>query len=127
MVTPTEKGYELSFEERPDYLYVLVKADTIDITRAKSYLSEVARKSKELGIKRVLLERDIPVILRDSELFFATNYFLGLMKGKRVAFVNPHNSIDQDMDFAILVAKNRGASHRLCRTIEAAERWLKLR
>ncbi len=125
MTAPTKHGYELYFEPRDDYLYVLVRSETINVDTAIAYLEEIAAKCKELKYKCILLERDIPVILTGADLFFATNYFLNITKGKRVAFVNPHNTVDEDMDFAILVARNRGASHRVCRTVEAAEKWLR--
>ena len=118
------KSYELSFDERPDYLYALIKSETIDRERAIQYLSEVAARCKELEVTSLLLERDIPVMLPDADLFFTTQDFVKMSAGVRIAFVNTHITNDEAMKFAIMIGTNRGARFDVFNTVEAAERWL---
>lgn len=116
--------YELTFIEKDGFLHVVVRSQTIDRDSACSYLSKVAEKCDSDGYTRVLIERDIPVMLPFADLFLTTEYFLGLMKGRRVAFVNSHSSNGEDMNLAIMIGTNRGASYELFSDSESAMEWL---
>jgi hypothetical protein len=116
--------YKLIFERRPRYLYARIEAEDIDRETAISYLREIANKSEELSENRVLLERSIPVMLSDADLLFTTEDFAEMMKGRKVAFLNPHTPISEDMDFAMVIATNRGAEFQLHRDTRSAEAWL---
>ncbi len=73
----------------------------------------------------LMLERDVPVMLKDVDLFHTTQFFLNLIGGGiRVAFVNPYIQIHEDMDFAITIGTNRGANYRLFDGVIEAEAWL---
>jgi hypothetical protein len=116
--------YTLTFEQLPDYLHARVSAPEIDRETALAYLREIADTRASLGYDRFILERDIPQMLTDTDLFYTTNDFLLMMAGAKVAFLNPHLPIDADMDFAIVIAANRGAQFKLCKDLEEAEEWL---
>lgn len=116
--------YKLSFEERPDYLYARIEAESIDRTTALSYLSEVARYCARIDAKRLLIHRDIPVMLPDADLFNTTTDFLEMVRGTRAAFVNPYQDLTEALDFAMVVGLNRGADYKLFNSIEDAEKWL---
>ena len=115
---------QLTFEERPGYLYANVAAETIDRERALVYLTAVAAKCSELGHRRLMLERDIAQMLPPADLFFTTNDFIAMMSGRVIAFVNTHPEIADDMDFAMTIATNRGAEFRLFSSESRAEEWL---
>lgn len=123
-MTDHSHTYQLKFEERPGYLYAVVRSENIDLETALSYLSEVANKCEEINIDRLLLERDVPVMLPAADLFFIANAFLEMIKGRRVAFVNRHSPIETDMKFLITIGTNRGAHYKLFDDVEAAEKWL---
>lgn len=91
---------------------------------AHSYLSEIAEKVRKLKVDRVMIVRDVPVMLPDGDLFSTTNFFLEKMRGKFVAFVNPHEKIAEDMEFAIRIGTNRGGLYGLFTSETAAEEWL---
>lgn len=116
--------YNLTFEERPGYLFAKVVSDSMTVSVAKEYLGEIAVKSSEIGAKRVVVFRDVDVMLPDSDLFDVTHYFLELMRGIRIAFVNPHAKIQEDMEFAVRIGTNRGGAYKLFNTIDEAEKWL---
>lgn len=122
----TEKGdvYKLEFEERAGYLFTRVSAETIKRDSAIAYLTEIAGKCKEVKAKRLMLVRNIPMMLPDADLFFTTNDFLKMIGETRVAYVNPHDAISEEMDFAILIGVNRGGDYSLFNSEKEAERWL---
>lgn len=116
--------YQLRFDERPAYLCVKVSAPTIDRESALLYLREVADHCRKISCRSLMLIRDIPVMLRDADLFFTTTDFLKMIGETRVAFVNPYLPIAAQMDFAILIGKNRGGNYRLFNDEASAEKWL---
>ncbi len=117
-------SYNLIFEERPQYLYARIQADTINRELAVAYLADVAAKCRSISCTRLILERDIPVMLHAGDLFFITQDFLNHMVNVRVAFVNPHAPIQNDMKFAVLIGTNRGGVYSLHDNSAAAEEWL---
>lgn len=116
--------YELRFEERQGYLFAEVKAERMDEKIAHSYLSEIAEKVKQTKTDRVMILRDVPVMLSDGDLFSTTNFFLDKMRGRFVAFVNPHTKISEDMEFAVRIGTNRGGLYGLFASEDEAEQWL---
>jgi uncharacterized protein (DUF779 family) len=116
--------YRLRFEERPQYLYVRVSADTIDRASALSYLDKVAKKCADIGARKMMIVRDIRPILSDTDVFFTTQDFLNMTKGVRVAFVNPYFENSEHMKFAVRVATNRGGRFSVHNTEAEAERAL---
>ena len=118
------KPYELTFEPRSHYLYVHIKADTITREIALAYLREIADECGRLGYHRLMIHRDVPVMLSDPDIFFTTNDFLEMVPSVRVAFVNPYTTHEAGMKFAVLVGTNRGAKFQAHSTVEAAEQWL---
>ena len=118
------KSYVLTWDERLGYLYAHLWSHQMTAEIAFEYLREAAEKCKELGYDKLLIYRDVPVMLPDADLFEATTFFLKLMEGRRVAFVNPHAEIAEDMDYAVTIGTNRGANYRLFNNFEPAEKWL---
>ena len=123
-MTQAPKPYTLTFEERSEYLFARVTADTIDRDTALDYLRKVAARRLQIHARRLMLLREIPVMLPDSDLFFTTQDFLGMIGTTRVAFVNPYAEIDEGMSFAMTIGVNRGADYRLFNSVERAEEWL---
>jgi hypothetical protein len=123
MPDPTSP-YELKFENREGYLYAYLKADTMTGDDAQSYLREVMDEAHRLRQKRVMIDRDVPVMLPAGPLFFVTRDFVDMIRGMRVVYVNRYADLDDDMKFAITIATNRGAQYTVLRTVEAAEKWL---
>jgi hypothetical protein len=116
--------YTLHFENRGQYLYARITAEEIDRPSALEYLNEVADQLRASGLKRLMLERQIPVMLNDADLFHTTLDFLEMIRGTKAAFINPHSSIDDSMAFAMTIGNNRGAMYRLFNDADAGELWL---
>jgi hypothetical protein len=117
-------GYELTFEERPGYLYVRIQASAITEEIAKNYLREIAARCVETGCERLMLYRDIPEMLADAPLFFISADFQQQIRGTKTAFVNPYAANEDSFDFAVRVSTNRGADYAVFNTTSAAEKWL---
>lgn len=118
------KPYELTFEERPGYLYAHIKADTMTVEMSAAYLGEIVDKCAPLGLTRVIIYRDVPFVIEPSSLFFSMQEEINLLKGLKLALVTPFPATEDALNFAILVSNNRGANFKLHPTIEAAEKWL---
>jgi hypothetical protein len=116
--------YDLTFEERVGYLYAKVRSTSIDRDVAMAYLTEVAERAKAIKAERLMLHRDIPVMLPDGVLFFVTNEFQQMIAGIKTAFVNPYLSNAEAFRFAITVGTNRGAYYSVFTNDADAEIWL---
>lgn len=119
--TPT---YQLLLEERDEYLYARVTADTIDQESALQYLTEIANRCDAIECEKLLIYRDIPVMLPDGVLFMVTAEFQKMIAGIRTAFVNPYEPNVEAFNFALTVGENRGAEYKLFNNEEDAIAWL---
>jgi hypothetical protein len=117
-------GFNLGFEKRDGYLYARVQADFMDLETAKTYLREVADRVQSDGYKKLLLERDIPTMLGPGSLYFATQAFNKYIGDAKVALVSVYVPIKEQMDFAILLAKNNGGRFAVFDSVDKAEVWL---
>lgn len=117
-------AYELTFDKRPNYLYALIKADSIDRETALRYLQELADKCTELNAERVMLERRIPVMMSDADNYLIIQDIIKIIGPRRMAVVNPYDSNDEAMAFGNLVGANRGLPYRVFDSTDDAEAWL---
>ena len=116
--------YELRFEERAGYLYAYAKAEKLTEEIALAYVREIVNEAARLDQTRLMIERDIPVMLPPGTLFFTTKEFTTMIRGLRVVFVNPFAELDHDMNFAVTIATNRGADYTVVKNVPEAEKWL---
>lgn len=121
----TAASYTLTLDERPDYLYAHVRAETIDRYSAMEYLRTIAERRKSTRLRRLMLVREIPVMLPDSDLFFTTRDFNEMIGPTRLAVVNPFATNDDGLGFAMTIAANRGADYRVFSSVDRAEVWLR--
>jgi hypothetical protein len=121
----THLDYNLAFEKRDGYLYARVQADFMDIDTAKQYLGEIAERLNAEHAMKLLIDRDIPNIPGAGSLYFATQAFQNQIGVRtKVAFVNVYESIADQMNFAMLLAKNNGGDFKVFDSVADAERWL---
>ena len=116
--------YELTFEERPQYLYAHIVAEELEYEAAQDYLLEIAKEVDRLGQKRLMIHRDVQHVMPRGQLFFTAANLAETFYLIKVAFVNPYPELDDALNFAALTANNRGAIFKVFRDIEAAEKWL---
>src|SRR5688572_30803071 len=123
-MTTAATPYELNFEQRPDYLFAKVTADTITTETAIAYIQEIGAKCAELKFSRVMIYRDIPAVISTGSIYFLVHDLASILRGVKVAFVNPHPENQKGLDFATLFGSNRGGKFSLHSDIASAEEWL---
>jgi hypothetical protein len=113
---------DLTFDERPEYLHARISAKMLDRRTALDYLSEISMKCANTRCKQMLLERDIPIMPADENLFPTLKELVEMSSGIRIAFVNPHVSVDDAMKH--LDEYNLGADFKYFNDAAEAQRWL---
>ncbi len=119
------KSYRITFEFRPEYLYVYVSGERDSYEISRQYWQEVADFCGEKKVKKVLIEEDIPEAVSMMEVYrFASEIPLMGFFGIRVAFVDRFTEQHDLNQFGELVAVNRGLYGKLFNDIKEAEKWL---
>lgn len=120
-----DKPYDLKLEIRPGYLYARIHSETITPEMTVAYLHEVTDRCHKLGRTRLLVERDIPATLSDADVYFSGTEFAHMgIESIRIAFVDARAENAEHLEFAMLVANNRGGHLKLFKTVPEAETWL---
>lgn len=119
-----DKPYQLSFELRPKYLYVLIEGDKIDLEIARKYWDEIKAIRDRANTRLVLVDKDVRAELSTADEFkiaeeLATAAFMRV----KLALCDRHVSL-ANLEFAELVATNRGLNTKSFRDADSAERWL---
>src|SRR5438132_559165 len=105
-------SYDLTCEKRDGYVHARIKADLIDHQTALDYLGEIADKCADARCKKLLLERDIPAMLTDGELFACMRKLVRMSSGVKIAFVNRHIPIRKALKHLIGIGAARGADYK---------------
>ena len=116
--------YELTFDQRPGYLYARVTAASINDKISEAYQKEIAAHCRGTKISKLMIYRDIPAALSTTSSYFAANRLLTLLPKIKIAFVNPYESNDKLLQFAATVGSNFGEQHEVFNDVTQAERWL---
>jgi hypothetical protein len=121
------KPYQITFEERPDYLYVYITGDHDSYEISRSFWLEVAEMSRKTDYKKVLIEEDIPEAVSISDMYRLASELPQMgFYGVRVAFMDRYAEQNELNEFGELVAVNRGMMAKIFNDIQAAEEWLLL-
>ena len=124
MSTPLEGAYELTIEHRPEYLYAVLSADVMTTDIAVDYHRKIQLECEATGSSKVMLCREVPGPLDISTAFLAASDFVQSMPGVKLAIVTPYRAHDNNLDLAVRVATNRGATHKIFQNEQDAEVWL---
>ncbi len=116
--------YQLTTEERDGYLHARITGARDSYELEMAAVMELAGICRERGVKKVLVEHDVPGLLAPADVFKVASELPGLYRGVRVAFV-VHRPTDRlNPAFLETVARNRGGNGRLFVDVVEAERWL---
>ena len=124
MVAPSSRQYEIRFEEHPEYLFAHVKAETVDRKMAFAYLRDLGAKCAELGASRLLVIRDIPIVMSDVANYQCLTEMIRVLGRIRVALVNPYRELASAVDFGTLVIRSKRYDYKAFTDMKDAERWL---
>ncbi|MCU1289636.1 MAG: hypothetical protein JWN60_1865 [Acidobacteria bacterium] len=119
------KNYHITFEQRPQYLYVYVtgKHDSLEISR--QYWLEVAANCQKLNCKKVLIEEDIPIAISMGDMYqLGTDISQMGFRGVRIAFYDRYAEQNELNEFGELVTVNRGLYGKIFNDVNEAETWL---
>lgn len=121
----SKRAFQLRFEYRPDYLYILVKSERIDFESALSIWQEIAEECGKSGYQKILIDRDVPKLLPEADLFWLRSELpkMGL-RNFLIAIADYHEENYKLNRFADTVSNNRGVSTGTFTTVKAAEQWL---
>lgn len=118
-------SYNISFEYRPEYLYVYVSGEHDSYDISLRYWKEVADECAKKEVKKVLIEEDISEAISMGEMYKLASEIPQLgFYGIRIAFVDRHIEQQGSNEFGELVAVNRGMYGKIFNDFNAAEIWL---
>lgn len=122
--TSRNRPYQIYFEHRPGYLYVLVRCLSTNYTIAKKYWAEILEMQLQRGYERVLIDKDIlysmpihDVIMLVAELSHLTCHDVKFA-------IHDRNYNAKRCGFEELMGTNRGLNVRICGEMNEALEWL---
>ena len=119
----SDKSYQLSYELRPEYLYVLIKGDKIDYEIARQYWDEIIEIREQVNTRLLLVDKNVRAELSTVEEFrIATEISTIALKRVKLAICDRHVS-PECLEFGEMVATNRGLNTKSFRDAAAAEKW----
>ncbi|HEY8562720.1 MAG TPA: hypothetical protein VIL74_20250 [Pyrinomonadaceae bacterium] len=120
-----EKSYYIEYEDRGDYLYVLVGGEKLTAEISKIYWREIAHKAFNLKKLKILIEKDFKESVSPPEMLEMGNYLGYLLPTFTIAFVDrfSHDDVNQ---LGKMVARHREVIMQLFDSVENAERWLRV-
>lgn len=119
------KLYQITFEHRPQYLYVYVTGEHDSYEISRQYWLEVAEECSKTECKKVLIDEDIKELVSMSEVYQLASEVPKMgFQGVPVAFFDRFAEHDELNQFGGLVAANRGLLVRVFNNFEEAENWL---
>lgn len=119
-----QPNFKLFFEARPAYLFARIEASAIDRETSLEYLSEVSLKCADLRMKKLLIERNIPVILDDPGMDAILGEYLRLSSGVTIALVNQYVDLNSSTEYIAGKLNAGGARFKHFDNVNAAEKWL---
>ncbi len=119
------KPYQISFDNRLQYLYVYVTGERDSYEISRRYWQEVADECGRIKCSKVLIEEDIPEMVSMGEMYQLASEIpeLGFF-GVRIAFVDRYIEQQELNKFGELVAVNRGLHGKIFNDVVEAEKWL---
>ena len=117
-------AYSVEFEDRSTYAFARISAPKIDREMAFSYLSEIVMKCADIRRKKLLLERDIPGLMNDSDMSLAMAKLLSMGSGMKIAILNRNPGLGEALEKAMNSACTSDSNCGYFNDFEEAERWL---
>lgn len=116
--------YSLSYEVRTDYLYVLIEGEQISSDIARSYWNNIISLSRKTNSKRMLVNKEIPLVLSPAKLFqLGSELAADGFQSCKVTICDRHATPD-GMVFSENVIRNRGLNGRAFTELDEATNWL---
>ncbi len=124
MTSRDDGPYALTLERKPGYLRARIAASRIDRRTALEYVSEIVVECRKAHADKLLIERNIAVMIADDEQFGTMKDFVQMSLGIRIAVVNEHVPIEEAMRHSIFYGASIGGAFRYFDNVPEAEGWL---
>ena len=124
MADTAPKPYQISFEQRPDYLYVYVEGEHDSYAISHAYWSEISLECERVNADRVLVDENLTECVSVVEMYQIASEIPGMFSGISIAFVDRHADQAVLNEFGELVAVNRGVTGKFFVDAKDAEKWL---
>ena len=118
------KPYQLTFEQRPDYLYAYVEGERDSYSISIAFWREIARECAVRNARRVLIDENILQNVSVAEIYQVASEIPAMFSGIAIAFYDRHADQAEINEFGELVAQNRGVIGRYFADFGEAEKWL---
>ncbi len=125
--SPAEKPYQLTVEQRPQYLYIYVTGENDNYEISRRYWLEVAEHCRRTNSKKILIDEDIKEDASLADVYQLASELpqMGFF-GVRIAFFDRYAAHQDLNEFGELVAINRGLYGKIFNNFDEAETWLLL-
>jgi hypothetical protein len=115
--------YYIEFENRGEYLYVLVGGELVTPEIAKLYWDQIAEKCDELNASKILIEKDFAQTVSAPEILEMGLYLGRILPGKKIAFFDRYSNKGVN-ELGKVIARNQGVQLRVFENVEDAEQWI---
>lgn len=116
--------FGLLLEKRSDYLYACLTAEDLDRAASLDHLAEIAQECADRRLKKLLIERTIAAVAKDTELLSTFSEFIRMSVGVRVAFVGRYDLTQPDLAQLATFNNLGGANFKYFTSVQEAESWL---
>jgi len=119
-----ERPYQIVFEHRPAYLYVMVRCETTNYAISKKYWAEILAMQLRRGYERVLIDKDIVNSMAMHDVvMLVTELANSGCHDVKFAIYDRHYDANR-CGFEEMAGTNRGLKVKICDSMTAAQRWL---
>lgn len=124
MADTSPKPYQISVEQRPDYLYVYVEGEKDSYAISKAFWTEVALECERVKASRVMVDENLLENVSVADMYRIASEIPSMFSGISIAFVDRHADQAELNEFGELVAVNRGVTGKFFVHAKDAEEWL---
>lgn len=120
------KQFTIAFDDRTDYLYACVTADSYSYQIVSGYCEEISTECKKNSHAKVLIEENIAESVSMVEMYkITTQVPQKFLAGIQIAFVDDFPEQSNLNKFGEIVAVHAGVHGRVFTNVTEAEEWLR--
>ncbi len=116
--------FGLLIEKRSEYLYACLTAEELDRAAALDHLAEIAQECANRRLKKLLVERTLAAVDKDTDLLSTFSEFIRMSVGVRVAFVGRYHLTPLELRQLASFNDLGGAEFEYFTSVQEAESWL---
>jgi hypothetical protein len=118
-----DKPYSIEFEDRGEYLYVLVGGKQLTAEISAAYWREIAHEAFQTKKNKIMIEKDFPETVTPAEMLRMGEYLGSLLPTFQIAFIDLHHHQEVN-ELGKRIARNREVMMQLFDNQAEGEKWL---